>query len=606
MIPVGTAVLGLEWFQTRPAAPARSGAPFAHLCVIALVGAVLAGAIARSAALVVPRWYRRLSVRGKFLAPIAALMVLVPLTFVAISVKEQLPGADGVSRLDRRIYDGNDQLARSMARKGLELVRTVRLVARTDGLEDAARARDSEAVSAMMRRWAYTPAENSSVSTPRVADVFAVVTSDGDTVAESWATEQSPQERDWSRGVEVQGVLDARLAERTPVGFMGDEPWVFGAVAPIGDARSPRGAVIAAVRLDSFRSDGGELAFYAEDRRLLEARERQLFPAQLPAWDEFSGPIYATAPLDGRNVDVAIGAFGGLFFEFIDSETPSEWGSMVASLKPTVAYALILDGSTSVTSAVPRLLGITAITAAVLLFLWLLFGRIVVRRLATLAEAGTVLGSEEAESIGDDEIDRARRLLSQMADANRLGDGVITVLFTDIVESTALFDRLGDEPARDLLREHDTLLRASIGRHAGVEVSHRGDGLMAVFSSARRAVRCAVDMQRALTERNAMAAVPINIRIGLNTGEVVAEEENYFGQTVIIAARIMDLAEGGHIVVSELTKAIVGADMPFVYLGSHSLKGLSGAHALFVVPWEDVDRAEPTVPDAASSTSPGS
>lgn len=112
---------------------------------------------------------------------------------------------------------------------------------------------------------------------------------------------------------------------------------------------------------------------------------------------------------------------------------------------------------------------------------------------------------------------------------------------------------------------------------------------MIAFSSARRAVLCAVDMQRAVAQHNLEhPGNALRVRVGLNTGEAIAEEHDYFGEAVILAARIADSARGGQILVSELTKALVGANsMPFLDRGRHRLKGLSGAHRLYEVPWAE-------------------
>ncbi len=182
-----------------------------------------------------------------------------------------------------------------------------------------------------------------------------------------------------------------------------------------------------------------------------------------------------------------------------------------------------------------------------------------------------------------------RRLMRRSAEARREPEGTVTVLFTDIEGSTPIVQELGDERARDLFRQHDSLLREAVERYGGVEVKHQGDGLMIAFSSARRAVLCAVDMQRAVARHNREdPREALSVRVGLNTGEAIAEEHDYFGEAVIIAARIADGARGGQILVSEVTKALVGANgVRFLDRGRHRLKGLSRAHRLYEVPWTE-------------------
>ena len=185
----------------------------------------------------------------------------------------------------------------------------------------------------------------------------------------------------------------------------------------------------------------------------------------------------------------------------------------------------------------------------------------------------------------------ARRLMRQFSEARREPEGTVTILFTDIEGSAPIVQELGDEESRALFREHDEHLREMLKKHDGLEVKHQGDGLMIAFSSARRAVLCAIDIQRAIAQQNREHThVALRVRIGLNTGEAIAEEDDYFGETVILASRIEATAQGGQILVSELTKALVGASaVCFVDRGEHELKGLGGSHRLFEVVWAEDD-----------------
>jgi len=182
-----------------------------------------------------------------------------------------------------------------------------------------------------------------------------------------------------------------------------------------------------------------------------------------------------------------------------------------------------------------------------------------------------------------------RRLMRQSAEARREPEGTVTVLFTDIQDSTPIVQKMGDEQSRVLFREHDSLLREAVKRHGGLEVKHQGDGLMIAFSSARRAVRCAIDIQRAVARHNQKQFGPeLLVRIGLNTGEAIAEEHDYFGEAVILASRIRDSAGGGQILVSEITRGLVGANgIQFSDRGEHQLKGLHGRYRLYEVAWSE-------------------
>ena len=181
-----------------------------------------------------------------------------------------------------------------------------------------------------------------------------------------------------------------------------------------------------------------------------------------------------------------------------------------------------------------------------------------------------------------------RRLMDHAAGDRRQPEGTVTVLFTDIVDSTSIVQQLGDEGARALFRDHDCLLRAAVEQHGGVEVKHQGDGLMVAFSSARHAILCSIDMQRAIDGHNAEHGEHmLRVRIGLHTGEVIAEEQDYFGETVIVASRIKDVASGGQILASGLTKALVRENgARFADRGEHQLKGLREPHQLFEVVWQ--------------------
>ncbi|KKK84778.1 hypothetical protein LCGC14_2779910, partial [marine sediment metagenome] len=118
-----------------------------------------------------------------------------------------------------------------------------------------------------------------------------------------------------------------------------------------------------------------------------------------------------------------------------------------------------------------------------------------------------------------------------------------TVLFTDVEGSTALTNRLGDAKARQLLREHERTVREALKSHGGSEVKTMGDGFMTSFSSATGALECAIVMQRAFAEHNESADEPIMVRIGLNAGEPIAEDEDLYGTAVNLAARICGHAE---------------------------------------------------------------
>jgi class 3 adenylate cyclase len=167
-------------------------------------------------------------------------------------------------------------------------------------------------------------------------------------------------------------------------------------------------------------------------------------------------------------------------------------------------------------------------------------------------------------------------------------EDIHTILFTDVEGSTALTDRLGDAKARDLLREHERMVREALKTHGGSEVKALGDGFMTSFSSATKALECAIAVQRAFTERNESAEEPILVRVGLNAGEPIAEEHDLHGTAVNEAARITTTAKGGEILASNVVRELVkGKDFLFADRGEASLKGFDEPVRLYEVKWEE-------------------
>jgi class 3 adenylate cyclase len=161
-----------------------------------------------------------------------------------------------------------------------------------------------------------------------------------------------------------------------------------------------------------------------------------------------------------------------------------------------------------------------------------------------------------------------------------------TVLFTDVEGSTALTQRLGDAKAREVLREHECMVREALKSHGGSEVKAMGDGFMASFSSATRALECAIAIERAFAEHNESAGEPIRVRIGLNAGEPIAEAEDLFGTAVNLAARIAAQAEGGEILVANVVRELAaGKGFLFADRGEVALRGFEDPVRLFEARW---------------------
>lgn len=153
--------------------------------------------------------------------------------------------------------------------------------------------------------------------------------------------------------------------------------------------------------------------------------------------------------------------------------------------------------------------------------------------------------------------------------------GIRTIVFTDIVGSTALTQRLGDDAAMALLDVHDTIVRDALRALGGREVKHTGDGIMACFLSSANAVRCAARIQQALGERVPVETdVQVRVRIGAAAGEPVESHSDLFGTTVQLAARLCSHAEPEQSLVSNaVAELCLGKGLSFRDLGAVSLKG---------------------------------
>jgi class 3 adenylate cyclase/tetratricopeptide (TPR) repeat protein len=167
------------------------------------------------------------------------------------------------------------------------------------------------------------------------------------------------------------------------------------------------------------------------------------------------------------------------------------------------------------------------------------------------------------------------------------GSGVVTFLFTDLVGSTALIDRLGDDAADSVRRDHFDVLRKAVDEAGGEEVKNLGDGLMVSFASPVAALSCAVAMQRALADGD------LRIRVGVHAGEPAHEGDDYFGTPVVVAKRLCDRAEGGQILATELLAGLVGSRGGFEFLprGRLALKGLSEPVGAVEVRWQASEAA---------------
>jgi class 3 adenylate cyclase len=153
--------------------------------------------------------------------------------------------------------------------------------------------------------------------------------------------------------------------------------------------------------------------------------------------------------------------------------------------------------------------------------------------------------------------------------------GLTTILFTDLVNSTALMQRAGDEDAQRILKSHYQLLRDAVSANGGNEVKSLGDGLMVAFASAADALRCAIMMQQ--SSRRTAGGQRLSIRVGVNAGETAMEDGDLFGTPVVVARRLCDRADAGQILCSAVVEALLAGRQAFAFrdVGELDLKGIA-------------------------------
>ena len=159
-----------------------------------------------------------------------------------------------------------------------------------------------------------------------------------------------------------------------------------------------------------------------------------------------------------------------------------------------------------------------------------------------------------------------------------------TIVFTDIVASTDFVTRIGDAAARDKFLKHDEILRDQLGKFGGMELQNLGDGFMLSFTSATSAIKCACEIQMAISKR----LPDIKIKIGINTGEIIRRENQQpFGQAVVIASRIAEKCKGEQILVSDVSKQLAaGGNFNFSEKESFKPKGFDENVKLYAVSWK--------------------
>ena len=181
------------------------------------------------------------------------------------------------------------------------------------------------------------------------------------------------------------------------------------------------------------------------------------------------------------------------------------------------------------------------------------------------------------KSIGDD---TRRRFLENF------DEGTVTLVFTDIVDSTDLAALLGDARWAEVIKWHDSAIASITASHGGTLVKSLGDGTMLAFESTRMAARAAKAIQRTISSPD--APIELRLRIGIHIGDDVHTDDDLLGTAVNKAARIASSADGRQIVVSRVVHAMLAESHEFGFgeTTDVDLKGLPGVHQTTVLEWE--------------------
>jgi len=185
--------------------------------------------------------------------------------------------------------------------------------------------------------------------------------------------------------------------------------------------------------------------------------------------------------------------------------------------------------------------------------------------------------------------------------------GPVTVLFTDIAGSTNMTQTLGDALAQQVVRAHNKIVRDALHKHNGKEIKHTGDGIMASFSKTSNGVEAAADMQKGSVRHSAANPdLPLDLKIGINAGEPIAEDDDLFGTTVQMAARIVDKAQAGQIFVSDIVQGLCGGKVfKFVAHSGFEMKGFDGTITLHELVWKpDADVSPATTAQEFAPATP--
>ncbi|HIJ37360.1 MAG TPA: adenylate/guanylate cyclase domain-containing protein [Rhodospirillaceae bacterium] len=203
------------------------------------------------------------------------------------------------------------------------------------------------------------------------------------------------------------------------------------------------------------------------------------------------------------------------------------------------------------------------------------------------------LAGEDPEQ---DQLSKVFQVWNKPQQGPQIGPRIQTVLFTDMVGSTDLTQSRGDHAAQHIVRRHNSIVRTALAEFSGKEIKHTGDGIMAAFSSAANGVEACVAIQKAIAQHNEKHTdQPLHVRIGINAGEPIEEEDDLFGTTVQLAARVCAKTGTDEIFCTNVVRELsAGKGLIFIDQGVFELKGFKEPIALFQVLWNPAEIARAT------------
>ncbi len=211
-------------------------------------------------------------------------------------------------------------------------------------------------------------------------------------------------------------------------------------------------------------------------------------------------------------------------------------------------------------------------------------------------------GSDNAQ----EDFAKVFELWNKPQQAAQTGSRIMTILFTDMVGSTDMTQSRGDHAAQYVVRRHNSIVRAALAEFAGKEIKHTGDGIMASFHSAANGIEAAIAIQRAIAVHNERHGdQQLHVRIGMNSGEPIEEEDDLFGTTVQLAARVCAACATDEILCTNVVRELsAGKGLTFADKGQRELKGFKEPVAVYQVLWQEKATEPPPSSPLPSSPPP--